>query len=126
MAQYSVDDDVTMRGDSDDMLWVGRISHLDETTGTMAVRWYYSKPDVPAAHLRKLEQRFKIKLQPNEMFATEHSDFNSIASILRKCTVSADVADNRVRVAAPWCLFQATLSQQSPPSPRAPPRTRIV
>ena len=98
MAQYSVDDDVTMRGDSDDVLWVGRICHLDEATCTMAVRWFYSKHDVRAAHLRQLEQRFKIKLRPNEMFATEHSDFNSVASILRKCTVSADVADKSVRV----------------------------
>jgi len=91
-------DAVVLRGaDDDGVPWVGTVSSHDPGKGTVAISWFYRKPDVAAPLLRKLEERHHCQLQANEVFATTHSDVNPIESVVRMCTVSSDPEDKKVR-----------------------------
>ena len=91
-------DAVVLRGaDDDGVPWVGTVSSHDPGKGTVAISWFYRKPDIAAPLLRKLEERHHCQLQANEVFATTHSDVNPIESVVRMCTVSSDPEDKKVR-----------------------------
>lgn len=89
---------MVLRGaDDDGVPWVGTVSSHDPGKGTVAISWFYRKPDIAAPLLRKLEERHHCQLQANEVFATTHSDVNPIESVVRMCTVSSDPEDKKVR-----------------------------